>query len=241
MKLFRHRANEPASRPPGAPADIDLAERLRDVTADVSKRPAGAPAAGGPAGTPDQPTLAAQDGVPSPSPAPGAPGLHGSDPAVVPPPDPYVDRLTNLLGPEVFERLLLAESARSRRYGRPAALVIAELAGLEELTRSWGVEVGTQAVVALAEVLRRGSRTSDYVGRIATDRFAIILTETDEIAAINYVERVREAWERMPAIVGGALAVGFGWAGTPGRETLLDARPTAEELLRRDLRTRPPA
>jgi hypothetical protein len=87
--------------------------------------------------------------------------------------------------------------------------------------------------------LRKGSRTSDYVGRVATHRFAVILTETDEIAAINYVERVREAWESLPALAAGTVRVGFGWAGTPGRATLLDARPTAEDVLRDDLRARP--
>lgn len=67
----------------------------------------------------------------------------------------------------------------------------------------------------------------------------MILTETDEIAAINYVERVREAWENQPAIAAGTVRVGFGWAGSPSRATLLDARPAAEELLRGDLRPRP--
>ncbi len=156
--------------------------------------------------------------------------------ADVPPPDPHVDRLTDLLGPEVFERILAAESARGRRYRRPATLVLTELAGLDELTRSWGVEVGVQAVVSLASVLRATSRTSDYVARVAVDRFAIILTETDEIAAINYVERVREAWSAQQVIAMGALRVGIGWAGTPGRATLVDARPDAEKILRDDLR-----
>ena len=125
---------------------------------------------------------------------------------------------------------------RGRRYRRPATLVLTELAGLDELTRSWGVEVGVQAVVSLASVLRATSRTSDYVARVAVDRFAIILTETDEIAAINYVERVREAWSAQQVIAMGALRVGIGWAGTPGRATLVGARPDAEKILRDDLR-----
>ena len=241
MKLFRHNAKGPAGRPPEAPAEIDLAERLRDVTAGLppAQRAQGALL---PAAKPSEPSGQATPGAPADSPPASADPVRDSAvDAFVPPPDPHVDRLTNLLGPEIFERLLVAESARSRRYPRPAALVLAELAGLEELVRSWGIQVGTEAVVSLAEVLRRGSRTSDYVARIAADQFAIILTETDEIAAINYVDRVREAWDGLPALTAGALTLGFGWAGTPGRETLLDARPTAEELLRRDLRARPPA
>lgn len=244
MKLFGRRGKAPA-----APADVDLAARLEgfsapgttwprpadetptpaDEVAPGSSPPAASSLAPGAPATPDASAAASEQAAPvEPPPVEPLASLVG-------PPDPHVDRLTDLLGPVVFERLLVAESARSRRYRRPAALVLAELAGLDELAGSWGVEVGRQAVVALAAVLRRGSRTSDYVGRIAPDRFAIILTETDEIAAINYVDRVREAWEALPAIAAGSLRVGFGWAGTPSRATLLDARPVAEQALRDDL------
>jgi GGDEF domain-containing protein len=91
-------------------------------------------------------------------------------------------------------------------------------------------------VVSLAAILRDRSRTSDHPARIAWNRFAVILTETDEIAAINYVDRVRESWEALPAVAAGELRVGFGWAGTPRHETLLDARAAAEQVLLDDLR-----
>lgn len=226
MKLFGRRGPAPAGA--GEPADVDMAKRLEDVTARPARPPARAPAAS------PQPGPDAPPGEPSEAVPPGAPGVP-----LVAPPDPHVDRLTDLLGPEIFERLVVAESARVRRYRRPASLVIAELVGLDELARSWGVDVATSAVASLADVLRKGSRTSDYVGRVATHRFAVILTETDEIAAINYVERVREAWESLPALAAGTVRVGFGWAGTPSRATLVDARSTAEEVLRDDLRLGP--
>jgi diguanylate cyclase (GGDEF)-like protein len=230
MKLFGRRG--PAPPPPaGDPADVDMAKRLEDVTARPARPVSRAPAAGPRSGE-KAPAAGPRSGDAAPlSTRPGDP--------LVAPPDPHVDRLTDLLGPEVFERLLVAESARVRRYRRPASLVIAELVGLDDLARAWGADVATSAVASLAEVLRKGSRTSDYVGRVATHRFAVILTETDEIAAINYVERVREAWESLPALAAGTVRVGFGWAGTPGRATLLDARPTAEDVLRDDLRARP--
>lgn len=226
MKLFGRRDSAPAKGAAAPAADIDLARRLEEVTAQP------APPAPRTTDTASPPGDAAPAG--DPVVAARTPRAGGT----VAPPDAHVDRLTDLLGPEIFERVLVAESARVRRYRRPASLVIAELAGLDALARAWGGDVATSAVASLAEVLRKGSRTSDYVGRIATDRFAVILTETDEIAAINYVERVREAWEGLPAIAAGRVRVGFGWAGTPSRATLLDARPTAEEILRDDLRDR---
>ena len=53
-------------------------------------------------------------------------------------------------------------------------------------------------------------------------RFAVLLPETDEIAAINYVERVRRAcelWLESGAI---ALRLAIGWAGTAGDPSLAE-------------------
>jgi len=227
MKLFGR-----SNRDPKLP-DVDLAERLEGVTLNPSQGPAA------PAGEEAGPLAHVAPDEPSIAPAAPSTALFASPDPPVPPPDPFVDQLTDLLGPEAFERLLASESARSRRYRRPAALVIAGLAGLDDLARSWGVDVATQAVVSLGGMLRSHSRSSDHVGRIATSQFGVILTETDEIAAINYVERVREAWDAQPAIAAGTLRVGFGWGGTPSRPTLLDARSSAERVLLDELRDRP--
>lgn len=224
--------DEPAGAAPGPGEAGDDTTRSVPVTGFWPGTRAGSMTPGGVAGH------APAQGIP-PTPVEAAAGISveaAPEDAAVPPPDPHVDGLTDLLGPVVFERLLAAESARARRYQRPESIVIAELVGLDELIRSWGADVARTAVSSLAAVLRSGSRTSDYVARIATDRFAILLTETDEIAAINYVERVREAWEGQRAIAGGGLRVGFGWAGTPRRETLFAARADAEEVLAEDMR-----
>ncbi len=237
--------DEPEARsdaPPGDPSTKG-AERAIPASSASPSEPEAGPLEAGPQPQAD-PVVAATPGTGDPAPQavnpvepPEAPTEASAAQAEVelPPPEPYVDPLTDLLGPAIFERLLAAESARERRYRRPATLVLAELAGLDDLVRAWGVDVGLQAVTSLAAVLRATSRTSDYVARIAADRFAIILTETDEIAAINYVDRVREAWGAEQAIAVGALRVGMGWAGTPGHATLADARPAAEQILRDDL------
>lgn len=228
---------EPVAATPETPqAGVDPSSRAA-VTGFWPGTGAAETAAGG--GTTPGGGLAPAQGTASMpvDPAPGrSSDAEASDRVAVPPPDPHIDGLTDLLGPVLFERLLAAESARARRYQRPESIVIAELVGLDGLGRSWGEDVARTAVTSLAAVLRSGSRTSDYVARIASDRFAILLTETDEIAAINYVERVREAWEGQRAIAGGGLRVGFGWAGTPRRETLAAARTIAEEVLAEDLR-----
>ena len=70
------------------------------------------------------------------------------------------------------------------------------------------------------------SRTSDYCTPIGLARFGIILTETDEIAAINFVERVRDAGPRTMPRAGDGLEFNFGWASPRSGES-------ADALVRR--------
>jgi diguanylate cyclase (GGDEF)-like protein len=144
----------------------------------------------------------------------------------MPEPAGWDDPLTGLEGPDFWQRVLVSETARAYRYKCPLTVVIVELAGLDELEQSWGMEVARHAVREAAQCLRRTSRTSDYCTRIGTSTFGVILTETDEIAAINFVERVREAGPRSLPRAGKGLRFTFGWASPKSGES-------ADALVRR--------
>ncbi len=139
------------------------------------------------------------------------------DATAIPEPFGWEDPLTGLEGPDFWRRALVAEVARSARYGRDLTVVICDLDGVDDLVESWGVDVARHAVREAAQCLRRTSRTSDYLTRVGPARFGVVLTETNEIAAINFVERVREMGPRsMPRGTDG-LRFLFGWASpTPG-------------------------
>ncbi len=149
--------------------------------------------------------------------------------------DVLVDPLTDLVGPEVFDRILRTESARSVRYRRGATVVLVELDGVEKLLDTWGPDVAASTIAAVGRRLRRSCRESDYLARVAANRFGLILPETDEIAAINFVERARESCQPELRFAARDLRVGFGWASPTPNGTLLDARDRAEARLRSDL------
>ena len=153
---------------------------------------------------------------------------------------PGTDALTGLLDGAAFARLVAAENSRVHRYHRPATVVIFELGGLDRLIDRLGTDAADRVVTALADTMRRLARDVDFVARLAPGRFGILLPETDEVAAINYVERVRRAcelWLESGAI---ALSLAVGWAGTDGEPTLIEAQRLATERmyveLRRDAR-----
>ncbi len=113
---------------------------------------------------------------------------------------------------------------RIQRYHRPATIVLFELDGLDRLVDRLGAGRRRSRRPGPGRHVRAGSPASaDRVARLAPGRFGILLPETDEIAAINYVERVRRAcelWLESGAI---ALRLAVGWAGTTGEPTLHDA------------------
>jgi diguanylate cyclase (GGDEF)-like protein len=157
--------------------------------------------------------------------------------AIVPVSADWYDESTGLPGPAFWRTVLSAESARCSRYRRPATVVLAQVVGFADVARLWGRDVALRGVVDIAAVLRSGCRASDYVARLADHRVGMILTETDEIAAINMVERARDRCDRAlnARAVGGRIA--FGWAGPTASHSLLDAVAKADKLLRREADT----
>lgn len=147
-----------------------------------------------------------------------------------------IDPLTGLLDPATFTRLVVAEDLRVHRYHRPATVVIFELGGLDRLIDRLGPDAADRVVPALADTMRRLARGVDHVARLGPSRFGVLLPETDEVAAINYVERVRRAcelWLESGAI---ALTLAAGWAGTDGDPTLVEAQRLATERMYAELR-----
>lgn len=146
----------------------------------------------------------------------------------------WFDEATGIPGPAFWEAALSAESARCARYGRTSTVVLAETVGFDHLAAEWGRELALKAVVDVVAVLRAGCRGSDYVARLADDRIGMILTETDEVAAINMIERVRDRCDRAmrARAMGGRVA--FGWASPRPPLTLRDSVSRADDLLRRE-------
>lgn len=155
----------------------------------------------------------------------------------IPEPSGWEDPLTGLEGPDFWQRVLVAETVRAFRYKRSLTVVIAELEGVRDMTETWGGDVARHALREAAQCLRRMSRTSDYTTRIGPTRFGVILTETDEITAINYVERVREEAPRAMPRGGELLRFSFGWATPKQGESAEAVVRRADSRLMAELRS----
>jgi diguanylate cyclase (GGDEF)-like protein len=130
-----------------------------------------------------------------------------------------------------WSKWLAEEGARIDRYGRPATIVLVELAGLDRLAERLGVDAADRLIPPIATTMRRHARASDNLARLGRARFGALLTETDEIRAINYVERVRSAcdvWLESGAV---ALRLSIGWAEIDANQPVEVAVQAAERRL----------
>jgi diguanylate cyclase (GGDEF)-like protein len=126
-----------------------------------------------------------------------------------------------------FEAVVSHEDAREERYRRPTTVVVLELDGLDRLVDRLGVAAADRVEPDVADTIVKLARRSDYVARLAPGRFAVLMPETDEIVAINYVERIRQAcdeWLESGAI---AMRLAIGWASTAGSASVTTAMQVA--------------
>jgi diguanylate cyclase (GGDEF)-like protein len=147
------------------------------------------------------------------------------------PVDPYIDDATGLDSRAAWDRVLAEENARYVRYRRPVGVVVAELDGLGRFATQFGAEASHRVLAAVGGALRRNARRTDRVAHVGAGRFLVMLPETDEIQAINYVERVRAECERWLEAGAVALHLSMGWASPNAVGELDTALRTAEERM----------
>ena len=149
----------------------------------------------------------------------------------IPPADPYLDETTGLDSRAAWDRFVAQENARYVRYRRPVSVVVGELDGIFRFEDQFGAEAARRVLAAVGEAMRRGARRTDRVAHAGGGRFLVLMPETDEIQAINYVERVRAECERWLEAGASAMRLSLGWASPSAVGELDTALRTAEERM----------
>lgn len=146
------------------------------------------------------------------------------------------DPQTGLDAPSTWTRWLHEEETRVRRYHRPATVVLVELESLDRLVERLGPAAADRLIPPVAATMRRHARESDRVARLGPARFGAILPETDEVRAINYVERVRSTCDLWLASGAVSLRLSMGWAEMNASHLLEATLAAAEDRLNAERR-----
>ncbi|HYI39484.1 MAG TPA: diguanylate cyclase [Allosphingosinicella sp.] len=119
------------------------------------------------------------------------------------------DALTGLWNRRHLLERLEAEAGRSRRNGRPLCVAILDVDHFKRVNDLHGHPAGDEVLRMLGGLLREAVRSSDVVGRMGGEEFAILMPETDRAQARLVCERLREMVARSPVRLpsGAALTV----------------------------------
>lgn len=88
------------------------------------------------------------------------------------------DPLTDIPNRRFFERRLIEEVERCRRYTHPLTCVMLDIDHFKKVNDQYGHSVGDRVLRAVANVLREGLRASDMLARYGGEEFVLLLPET---------------------------------------------------------------
>ncbi|MCX4240738.1 diguanylate cyclase [Paraliomyxa miuraensis] len=148
------------------------------------------------------------------------------------------DPLTGVGNRRVFDERLVAEVARSRRHGRPLALLMFDLDHFKQINDRHGHLVGDDLLSLFGTILREGLRASDLPCRYGGEEFLLIAPETTGERARAVAERIRLEYRARTAVRGtvGPQTVSVGISASDVLEVELSERSllaAADEALYR--------
>lgn len=106
------------------------------------------------------------------------------------------DDLTGVATRRGFYETAATEIARARRYSHPLTLLLVDPDRFRELLDAHSSSFGDECLRAIAWVCRQESRTTDVIGRVGGQEFAVLLPSTELSGGLVLAERIRERMQR---------------------------------------------
>jgi diguanylate cyclase (GGDEF)-like protein len=104
-----------------------------------------------------------------------------------------IDSMTSIHNYKGFCECLDRELSRAKRYKNPLSVIFADIDYFKPVNDTFGHQAGDHALKAVAAVLKKGIRNTDYLARYGGEEFAIILPEANIESAFLVAERLRES------------------------------------------------
>ena len=141
------------------------------------------------------------------------------------------DVLTGLWNRRRFFEFGEQEIERATRYRRPLSLIMLDLDHFKQINDAHGHEAGDRVLAGFGALLRTALRNVDGIARLGGEEFAVLLPETDVVAAQEVAQRLLELVRAEKFTIGSQRSLGV--TISAGVVTLAPGEMTMTELLRR--------
>lgn len=108
------------------------------------------------------------------------------------------DELTGLKNRRALDRLLVEQFHHAVNATKPLAIAVIDVDQFKSYNDSYGHLAGDEALIAVAEALRRSARSHDVLARVGGEEFVALFPGTSREGALVVAERMRRAVQRTP-------------------------------------------
>ncbi len=108
-----------------------------------------------------------------------------------------IDALTGLWNRKYLDDQLAVDIAGLHRGKGPVSLLMLDIDHFKLINDTYGHPFGDTVIQKVADELNQMSRATDVVCRYGGEEFAVILRDTDSLAARNFAERLRQHVARL--------------------------------------------
>lgn len=129
------------------------------------------------------------------------------------------DVLTDVMNrPKIMEQIR-HEWSRSVRYHSPSSLICFDVDDFKHINEKYGHDIGDRVLVKLTDVVRTNIRSTDVLGRVGADSFAIVVPTTNNEQAEWLCGKLQQVIDETRFIADESINVSFGVA---DREASMD-------------------
>ncbi|MCS7185103.1 MAG: GGDEF domain-containing protein [bacterium] len=115
-----------------------------------------------------------------------------------------IDTLTNVYNRREIEAILKREFERYLRRGK-LSIALIDVYNFKKINDTYGHQAGDIVLVELAKLVTKNIRETDFFGRFGGEEFLLILTSSDEKAALSVCEHLRTKISQERINIGGVF------------------------------------
>jgi diguanylate cyclase (GGDEF)-like protein len=136
------------------------------------------------------------------------------------------DSLTNAMTRRAFLESARRDLDHATRHGRPLTCALLDADHFKKVNDTYSHAAGDRVLRRLVAICKAETRSSDYIGRLGGEEFALLLRDTTPDGAFDVVDRIRQAIERETFTAAGqtfTATISAGIAASAGGSEDLDA------------------